>query len=84
MAKHIKVPIKKVNGVDWGDLNALCLTHEFVGETVSPRPDLSFQGGHRVRHYKFKKNVHWLIPVGITLDIASVEQPARKQQGNRR
>ena len=72
MAKHIRVPIRVVNGEEWGDLNALHLSHEIVGETVHQAKDMSFSGGHRVRVYKFKKNVHWRIPVGVELDISDL------------
>ena len=80
MARQIRVPIKTFGNRDWGDLNALHLTHEIVGETVKQAPDMSFQGGHRVRVFRFKKNVHWLIPEGIELDISEVGTAARKRQ----
>jgi hypothetical protein len=80
MANHVRVPIKVFAGQNWGDLSSLNLTHEIVGETVHQLKDMSFQGGHRVRLYKFKKNVHWLIPLGVDLDISEVEVPGRKQR----
>lgn len=68
--KSITVPIKIVRGEAWGDLAALALSHEFVGEKhrmVEER--YSFAGGHRVRLISLKKNVHWRIPVGQDFEI---------------
>jgi hypothetical protein len=82
MARHVLVPVKVVNKEDWGDLSALGLAHEIVGETVKLKNDkLSFAGGHRVRQYYFKKNVHWRIS-GQIFDITDVQPaaPARKKQ----
>jgi hypothetical protein len=73
MAETISIPIKVVNGVKWGDLSALGLAHEVCGETFKSKPDLSFAGGHRVRLYYVKKNVHWRVSTGIEVDIAAVE-----------
>lgn len=73
MADHIKVPLKEHNGVKWGDLSALSLAHEVCGETVKLKnQQFSFAGGHRVRLYYFKKNVHWRVSTGIEVDIADV------------
>jgi hypothetical protein len=82
MARHVLVPIKVVNKQDWGDLSVLGVTHEFVGETVKLKNDkLSFAGGHRVRLYHFKKNVHWRIS-SAEFDITDVApaSPPRKAQ----
>lgn len=86
MASTVKVPVKVVNGITWGDLNALSVSHEIVAEEVyTQNPNYSFQGGHRVRKLKLKKNVHWAIPDGMELDISAVPvEPARKQKGGRR
>lgn len=82
--KHIQVPIKVVGGQEWGDLDSLGLAHEICGESVKPRPDFSFAGGHRVRLFYFKKNVHWKIPAGLTLDITDVApQPVPTRRRNR-
>lgn len=81
MAEHVLVPIKVVNKEKWGDLSALGLAHEFVGETVKLKDQkLSFGGNHRVRLYYFKKNVHWRISAA-TFDITDVkpDKPARKK-----
>lgn len=80
---YIKVPIKRVGNQDWGDLDSLGLAHEICGETVKVRPDLSFSGGHRVRLYYFKKNVHWKIPTGQSLDISDVEPEALPRRRTR-
>jgi hypothetical protein len=71
---HVSVPVKDVNGVKWGDLSALALTHEIVGERVDKlNENFSFAGGHRVRLFKFKKNVHFKVPPkGTLLDMTAV------------
>lgn len=78
------VPIKTVNKQDWGDLSALGVSHEIVGETVHCKSQqYSFAGGHRVRLYHFKKNVHWRI-IGDVFNIADVvpaEPPRKRQRG---
>lgn len=79
MAKHVLVPINKDG---WGNLSALGITHEIVGETVKLRDDkYSFAGGHRVRLFHFKKNVHWRIS-SAEFDITDVKPatPPRKTQ----
>jgi hypothetical protein len=71
--KHIQVPIKVLGGERWGQLSYFGDTHLICGETVKQKDEkYSFAGGHRVRLYSFKKNVHWKIPEGISLDIAAV------------
>lgn len=84
MARHVLVPIKVVNKEDWGDLSALGLAHEFVGETVKEKSSkYTFGGNHRVRLYYFKKNVHWRI-ASTVFDITDVQPatPPRKRQRN--
>jgi hypothetical protein len=52
----------------------------------------SFAGGHRVRLYRFKDNVHWRIPAGVELDISRVDpttgngaaQPPRRRHDKTR
>ena len=89
MAEHITVPVKIVNGVKWGDLNALGLAHEVCAESFKQKKDLSFAGGHRVRHFYFKKNVHWRLSAGLEVDIEEVKPadtpraPARRNGRNR-
>lgn len=66
-------PVKKVQGELWLDLTAYGLAHEFVGEVVKCKNEnASFAGGHRVRHYQFKKNVHWKVVQGLEIDISDV------------
>lgn len=73
MSERISVPIKVVNGTKWADLSALALSHDIVGEKVyRANENFSFAGGHRVRLYKFKKNVHFKVPEGRELDISAV------------
>lgn len=60
MRRVVVVPVKKVGKEEWCDLSALGLSHEFVGETIKLKnQNFSFAGGHRVRLYLAKKNVHW-------------------------
>ena len=85
MADHVRVPVKMFKGSRWGDLNSMAISHEFVAETYHIDQQFSFEGGHRVRRFKVKKNVHWLIPVGVDLDIAGVtDKPSRKHTNGRR
>ena len=84
MTRSIRVPIKTVRGVDWGDLNALGVSHEIVGETIHCKdPQYSFGGGHRVRLYHFKKNVHWRLSTGMEINIKDVD-PADEPASRRR
>lgn len=81
---HVRVPLKEWDGHKWAQLNLLALTHEICGETVKMKDGAySFAGGHRVRLYSFKKNVHWKVPEGVSLDISGVEPGAapRRRQG---
>jgi hypothetical protein len=89
MPRSISVPIKIVQGAEWGELSSHgpSLSHQICGEIIHKGSDVSFQGGHRVRSYTFKKNVHWRIPGGVELDISAAEPaepPKRRQQGKRR
>lgn len=70
----VRVPLKDFKSEKWGDLGALGHhTFEIIGEKVDKKNDkFSFLGGHRVRLYKFTKNVHFKIPAGIELDISAV------------
>ena len=84
MADHVGVPIKTVGSERWGQLCSFGDSHLICGETVKLKEEAySFAGGHRVRLYSFKKNVHWKIPEGISVDIAEVSPaaaPRRKQR----
>jgi hypothetical protein len=86
MADHVRVPIKIVGTERWGQLSAFGDAHSICGEVVKLKNEnFSFAGGHRVRLYSFKKNVHWKIPEGLSLDIAAVPAataPRRTQRQN--
>ena len=87
MTEHITIPVKVVKGVKWGDLNALSITHEVCGEVVKLKDDkFPMSGGHRVRLYHFKKNVHWRVANGLEVDITEVKpsEPPPKQAAKRR
>lgn len=81
--KFLSFPVKRVGNKEWLDLTPHGLAHEFVGESIHQRKDPSFAGGHRVRQYYFKKNVHWLICSGVELNIEAVkpatQAPPRRQ-----
>lgn len=84
MAERICVPVKLIGTQKWADLGALGISHRIIAETISLE-DAKFpaSGGHRVRLLKAKKNVHFLVPDGIELDISGVEPgpaPRRKQR----
>ena len=89
MAKRICLPVKRVGQDEWAEISAVApqWTHEICGEDVRPKDlGFSFAGQHRVRLYKFKKNVHWKIPTGVvTLDISAVPvaNPPPRRQGGR-
>lgn len=87
MRDRISVPIKIINSERWGELSALSLTHDICGEVVNLIDEkFTLAGGHRVRLYRFKKNVHWRVPQGIELDISAValpRSPPRKQAAKR-
>jgi hypothetical protein len=81
MREIIQVPIRIINNIRWGQLSVFGERHEFCGEKFELRDsNFSFAGGHRVRIFSAKKNVHWKIPEGIQLDISQVQtsQPPRR------
>jgi len=92
MKRTLSFPVKQIGADEWLDLTAHGLSHDFVGERVNQRQDMSFAGGHRVRCYVFKKNVHWKLPAqGVVVDIADVapvdaqqREPSRRGQGRGR
>lgn len=83
-SKWLSFPVKKVGKDEWLDLTAHGLSHEFCTEDFRRKPDYSFGGNHRVRHFYFKKNVHWLCPTGTVLNIEDVppetKSPSRRQK----
>jgi hypothetical protein len=84
MAEHVRVPVKVIGTDRWAQLNLLGDAHLICGETVKLKDEkYSFAGQHRVRLYSFKKNVHWKIPEGVSLDIAAVAPAAAAPRRNR-
>jgi hypothetical protein len=90
MSESIRVPVRSVpKDGKWGALYLLALTHEICAEKVDCVSEkYSFAGGHRVRLYRFKKNVHWRIPESVQLDISAVPAangapPPRRKQDRR-
>jgi hypothetical protein len=82
LTAKISVPVKIVQGDRWGELNFFGNQHIISGERLSIKDqNYSFAGGHRVRLYLIKQNVHWKIPTGIQLDVSQVapaEMPRRR------
>lgn len=74
MPSSINVPVKRHDGYNWAELSHFGSDHIICGERFTKQDEsYGFVGGHRVRLYKVKKNVHWRIPVGSQiLDIADV------------
>jgi len=71
MAKTI--PTIRHDGYDWGQLNYFGPQQIIAGEKSSIKEqNYTFLGGHRVRLYAIKNNVHWRIPSGISLDVTAV------------
>jgi hypothetical protein len=84
MRSRVLVPVKVVRGENWGDLAALAHSHEICGEKVDARGNFSFAGQHRVQLYKFTKNVHWKLPIGVELDISEVPPASPPRRRGRR
>jgi hypothetical protein len=73
MTARVNIPVKRVGTENWGALAWYGETHDICGEKVHCVDEkFSFAGQHRVRLFRFKKNVHWRIPAGVTLDITAV------------
>lgn len=86
MSDRVSLPVRLFKNERWAELSSGAPTqsHDICAEKVNKRDDqFSFIGGHRVRLYAFKKNVHWRVPVGVMLDISGVPpaQPPRRQGG---
>ena len=70
---RVRIPVKSHKNVQWGQLSMLGSSWDIVGEKVQRVNDkFSLFGQHRVRLYRFKKNVHFKIPEGTDLDISRV------------
>lgn len=73
MAGRISIPVREHGSDKWAALTMMGESHDICGEKVKCiEQNFSFLGQHRVRLYRFKKNVHWRLPKGIQLDIAAV------------
>lgn len=84
MKQAVSVPVRVVNGANWGWLSQFGNAHYVVSEERPKEVNekFSFAAGHRVRAWRFKKNVHWR-PVGIELEISNVTPagpPRRRPQ----
>ena len=80
------VPVKMFGGDRWGWLSVFGHTHYIVSEErpKETKDEVSLSGNHKVRAWRFKKNVHWR-PAGTELEISSVAEagppPRRAQRG---
>jgi hypothetical protein len=84
MSEHVRIPVREYGREKWGWLSALCPDHEIVGyDFKMVDQNYSFVGGHRVRLYKIKGNVHFKIPSGIEFDISAVAPAAPRRQDRR-
>jgi hypothetical protein len=86
MSERISIPIKRHGGHKWGALAYLGPNHDICcekGECIDQK--YSFADGHRVRLFRFKKQVYWKIPDGVEIDISGVlpATPPRRQGGSR-
>lgn len=86
MTDWIWVPVRMHNNERWGALSFLKGGRilEVIAERFERKDEnFSFIGGHRVRLYKLKTNIHFKIPTeALTLDISGVAaavQPPRRQ-----
>ena len=78
MSDSVTVPVKKHDTYNWAALSSFGADHVICAEKCTlQQENYSFAGGHRVRLYKVKKNVHWRLPQGLAIDIAKVV-PARR------
>lgn len=75
---------------DWAHLNYFGHTHLICGESIKEKnAQYSFVGGHRVRLWQVKNNVHWVVPSdderdGDEIDISDVKpQAAPRRQGGK-
>ncbi len=73
MTQVVPVPVRVVGGENWGWLSQFGKAHYVVSEErpKAVKEKFSFASGHRVRVWRFKKNVHWK-PVGTELEISNV------------
>jgi hypothetical protein len=77
MSEKLCIPIKKISGDKWGNLGFYGPSQKICAESCSIiKEKFSLSGGHRVRLYRLKSNVHWLIPIGVDLDIVDVPPAA--------
>jgi hypothetical protein len=84
MSEFVRVPTRLVRGQRWANFNFLANKHRLCAEKYNTiAENVSHVGGHRVRLYELKGNVHWMVPdtvIDIT-DVAPAEAPRR--QGRR-
>lgn len=73
MKRFVQIPVKVVNGTQWGVFYKSGSGHELA--TYRPtitKKDVSFAGEHRMRLVKIKGDFYWRIPEGTVLDIGGV------------
>jgi hypothetical protein len=73
---NIFVPTVRHAQASWANLNYYGPKHVICAESMKiDTESFSFIGGHRVRLYSVKGNVHWKIPPSFEVDITSVPLP---------
>jgi hypothetical protein len=84
MNERVIIPVREYGGQKWGWLSSICPDHEIVGyDFRRVVENYSFLGGHRVRLYKVKGNVHFKIPTGAIFNISAVPAAAPQRGGRR-
>ena len=84
MSERVIIPVRQYGSQKWGWLSSLCDDHEIVGyDFRKVDENYSFAGGHRVRLYKVKGNVHFKVPTGATFDISAVPAAAPRRVSQR-
>lgn len=85
MVDHVRVPVRVFGNTKWAALSFVQPDHEICGYDFRlVNEHFPFIGGHRVRLYKVKGNVHWRIPVGAEIDISSIPAAATPAGPKRR
>lgn len=85
----LRLPLLDHDGWKWGRLNLFGNSDKQVicAESFSTiKEKYTFKGGHRVRLYALKGNIHWRIPADTKIDIVDVPTatvPTRRQGGKK-
>jgi hypothetical protein len=78
----IQIPTRVLRGQRWADFSFLARKHQLCAEGFNTLSEnVSYVGGHRVRLYVLKGNVHWRVPEGVVdiTNVAPATEPPRRQ-----